>query len=68
MQIREFLHKVKGMSLVAKSIIIPSFYNKRPLHNSSTIYKNNKMHLFCQKTRQITSYFPHFLTKYALFS
>ncbi|RLA07247.1 MAG: hypothetical protein DRQ51_06715 [Gammaproteobacteria bacterium] len=40
----------------------------RPLNNSSTVYNNNKMHLFYQKTRQIASYFPHFLIKYALFS
>ncbi|RLA08899.1 MAG: hypothetical protein DRQ51_00665 [Gammaproteobacteria bacterium] len=49
--------------------IIKNFkFIKRPLHNSSTIYNNNKMRLFYQKIRQITGYFPLFLIKYALFS
>jgi molybdate transport system substrate-binding protein len=38
------------------------------LYNSTTIYNNNKKHLFYQKARQITCHFPRFLIKYALFS
>jgi len=48
----------------------------RPLHNSSTIYKTNRLHMLIAKIRhherseelQRTCHFPHFCYKNALFS
>ncbi|RLA08665.1 MAG: hypothetical protein DRQ51_01540 [Gammaproteobacteria bacterium] len=39
----------------------------RPLHNSSTIYKTNRLHMLIAKIRQRACHIPHFCYKNALF-